>query len=124
MSPDGPRRARRHPADDWTSDAIAVDCFECVPDDREPTRLQLVDVPEIAAAAMLPEPKHEQVVAAAVDPCARVALGQQPDVAAIILRPVILEQRDLKVAWRSLLQLTRECSVISRCRTNVQQVAS
>src|SRR5437773_1927120 len=54
-----------------------------------------VNVPEIATAAMLREPQYEQVAAAAVDARPGVALSQEPDVSAIVARPVLLQQRNL-----------------------------
>ena len=100
-------RRRRHTADDGAADTIAIDSFQFVADDGEAARLQLVDVPEIAAAAVLFEAEDEQVVAASIDPRAGVAFGQQPYVAAVILRTMGFQQRDLQCARLGLQQLTR-----------------
>src|SRR5205807_7140671 len=81
-----------HPADNRAADDLGVVRLELVAEDAEPARLQPVDVPEIAAAAVLLEPQHEQVVAATVDARSGILLGQQPDIAAIIWWPIALQQ--------------------------------
>src|SRR5947209_3734501 len=91
-------RFRGHPADYWFADAILVHRLKLVADDAEPATFQLVDVPEIAAVAVLLEPEHEQVVAASVNACSGVALRQKPDIAAIVPGPMGLQQRGLQRA--------------------------
>jgi hypothetical protein len=44
---------------------------------------------------MFLEAQHEQIIAAAVDPRIGVALSEQPDVASIVLRGILGEQRGL-----------------------------
>ena len=44
------------------------------------------------------ELQHEKIIATAIDPRAGIALGQQPDVAAIVVGPIVLEEIDLQAA--------------------------
>ena len=49
-------RSGGNPSDDWAAHALAINSFKFIADDAEPARLELVDVPQIAATAMFFEP--------------------------------------------------------------------
>jgi hypothetical protein len=65
---------------------------------------QLINVPEIAAAAMFVEPQHKMIVAATVDTRPGVTFGQQPYVTAVIARPVFAQQVHLNLPGLHIAQ--------------------
>jgi hypothetical protein len=75
--------------------------------DGEAARLQLIDVPEIATAAVLVEPEDEMIVTATGNLGFSVALRQKPYVAAIICRAVLPQQFNLEVPRLRLPQCCR-----------------
>ena len=85
---------RRHPAYHRSANAFAIKRFAFIADDGEPARDKLVEIPEIAAAAVLLEPKHEEIVPAPVDARAGIALGEQPNVTPVIFGTIVIEQID------------------------------
>lgn len=66
---------RRDAAGGRIANTLVINGFGVVANDRKAARFQLVDVPEITAAAMLIKAQHELVVATAVDPCPTVSTG-------------------------------------------------
>src|SRR5258708_33575840 len=101
----GVRWRCRHAPDDRTADAVGVNRLKVIANDGEPALLELIDVPEIASAAVFFEPESKQIVAAPVDARSCVALGEQPDIAAVVLRLVGLKQGDFHLTRLSLKKL-------------------
>lgn len=93
--------------DDWATNGLAVERLTLIPNDSEAARFQLLNVPEVAAATMLFESQDEEITSTAIDPRTGVALSEQPDIGAVICRPVFLKNRDLEVTRFNLCKI--EC---------------
>lgn len=97
-----------HPPDNWPADCFWIECLAFIANHCKPTRHQLVEIPQKSATGMFFQAQDEEVIAAAIDPRALVALAQQPDIAPIVGRSVVMQQINLQAARLSLEQLAHD----------------
>jgi len=95
ITPETRRKRIVRSGQNGATNGLAVERLALIPNDSEAARFQLLNVLEVAAAAMLFESQDEEITATAIDrrTCG-VALSEQPDIGRVICRPVFPKKRD------------------------------